>query len=52
MDDKVGRLAETVKEQQIRIEGLTERVIRLETTLDIARAAQGMKPPSRQIGRK
>ena len=47
MDDKVERLAGTVKEQQMRIEGLTERVIRLETALEIALAGQGMKqlPP-------
>jgi len=43
MDDKVERLAGTVKEQQIRIEGLTERVIRLETALEIAMAAQGIR---------
>ncbi len=43
MDDKVERLAGTVKEQQQRIEGLTERVIRLETALEIAMAAQGIK---------
>lgn len=36
MDDKVGRLAETVKGQQARIENLNERVVRLETTLEIA----------------
>ncbi len=36
MDDKVERLAGTVKEQQLRIENLTERVIRLETALEIA----------------
>ncbi len=52
MDDKVERLAGTVKDQQIRIEGLTERVIRLETALEIALAAQGAKPPPRQIERK
>jgi len=49
MDDKVERLAGTVKEQQIRIEGLTERVIRLETALEIALAGQGMKQLPRQI---
>jgi len=48
MDDKVERLASTVKEQQMRIEGLTERVIRLETALEIALAAQG----TRRIGDK
>lgn len=36
MDDKVGRLAETVKGQQARIENLNERVVRLEITLEIA----------------
>jgi len=39
MDDKVERLAETVKTQQTKIETLTERVIRLETALEIALAA-------------
>ena len=43
MDDKVERLAGTVKEQQSRIEGLTERVIRLETALEIALAGRGAK---------
>ena len=41
MDDKVERLAGTVKEQQTRIENLTERVIRLETALEIALAGRG-----------
>jgi hypothetical protein len=36
MDDKVERLAATVKTQQSKIESLTERVIRLETALEIA----------------
>lgn len=36
MDDKVERLATATKEQQSRIENLTERVIRLETALEIA----------------
>ncbi len=36
MDTKVEALAATVKNQQIRIEGLTERAIRLETVLEIA----------------
>jgi hypothetical protein len=39
MDDKVERLASTVKSQQTKIENLTERVIRLETALEIALAA-------------
>lgn len=36
MNEKVVSLAGTVKEQQAKIESLTERVIRLETTLEIA----------------
>lgn len=40
MDDKVERLAATVKMQQTKIENLTERVIRLETALEIALAAK------------
>ncbi|MFC1602111.1 hypothetical protein ACFL3U_00935 [Pseudomonadota bacterium] len=47
MDDKVERLAGTVKDQQIRIESLTERVIRLETALEIALAAQGVNVPAK-----
>ena len=37
MDTKVEALAAAVKDQQIRIEGLTERGIRLETVLEIVR---------------
>jgi hypothetical protein len=36
MDAKVEGLAETVKAQQVKIEDLTARVIRLETALEIA----------------
>lgn len=36
MNDKVERMAGTVKSQQERIERLTERVIRLETMLELA----------------
>lgn len=43
MDDKVERLAATVKEQQGKIETLTGRVIRLETALEIALAAKGLR---------
>ena len=43
MDDKVERLAGTVKDQQIKIENLTERVIRLETALEIGLAVQKKK---------
>jgi len=36
MNDKVERMAGTMKSQQEKIESLTERVIRLETALEIA----------------
>ena len=49
MDDKVERLADTVKDQQSRIEGLTERVIRLETALEIALAHRGFESPVKQL---
>ncbi len=41
MNDKVVLLASTVKEQQVKIEGLTERVIRLEATLELMMRASG-----------
>ena len=49
MNDKVERLAATVSAQQQKIESLTERVIRLETALEIglARAGQTSKPVRR-----
>ncbi len=40
MDDKIEQMAGTIKSQQIRIENLTERVIRLETALEIALTAR------------
>lgn len=43
MDDKVERLAGTVKDQQIKIENLTERVIRLETALEIGKPLTGQQ---------
>jgi hypothetical protein len=53
MNDKVERLAGTVKAQQAKLENLTERVIRLETALEIALASGGIKrPPARQIEQK
>jgi hypothetical protein len=52
-NDRVERLAGTVKAQQAKLENLTERVIRLETALEIALAVQGIKrPPARQIEQK
>ena len=50
MNDKVERLAGTVKTQQDKIENLTERVIRLETALEIALI--GKPSSARQIERK
>ena len=38
MNDKVERMGAAMRDQQLKIEGLTERVIRLETALDIALA--------------
>lgn len=53
MNDKVERLAGTVKAQQEKIENLTARVVRLETALEIALASQGLKKASRpQIDHK
>ena len=50
MNDKVERLAGAVKLQQDKIEHLTERVIRLETALEIALA--GKPTPVRRIEHK
>ena len=45
MNDKVERLAAMVIGQQQKIESLTERVVRLETALELGLArAQGEKP--------
>ena len=49
MDAKVEGLAATIKDQQARIEDLTGRIIRLETALEIALAAQGINAPSNRI---
>ncbi len=43
MNDKVVSLAGMVKEQQLKIEGLTERVIRLEATLELMLRTSGTK---------
>ena len=47
MNDKVEQLAGVVVAQQTRIEGLTERVIRLETALEIALTLK--QAPARKI---
>ena len=52
MDDKVEQLAGTVKDQQLKIERLTERVIRLETALEIALSTQGDRIATKQITKK
>ena len=51
MDAKVENLALTVKEQQAKIEGLTARIIHLETALEIALATRSTKPKSKSLGR-
>ncbi len=51
MNDKVERLSGTVKSQQDKIENLAERIIRLETALEIAMLAK-TKKPSRQLEHK
>lgn len=52
MDDKVERMAGTMKTQQAKIENLTERVIRLETALEIALASRSVKLPASQMEKK
>ena len=49
MGDKVERLAGTAKDQQAKIENLTERVIRLETALEIALANRGGNSQAKRI---
>lgn len=52
MNDKVEQMAGTMKAQQAKIENLTERVIRLETALEIAllRPVGGGNASVRQLG--
>lgn len=54
MNDKVERMAGTMKTQQEKIENLTARIIRLETALEIALSAGiGSKPsPSKRLDHK
>ncbi len=49
MDDKVERMAGTIKGQQMRIEDLTMRVVRLETALEIALSTQKTKPTPKKL---
>jgi len=46
MNDKVERLAGTVKNQQDKIENLTERLIRLEAFVEMALAGKPSSKPS------
>jgi hypothetical protein len=39
MRDRIALLTEAVKKQQLKIEDLTERTIRLETTIDLLKQA-------------
>jgi hypothetical protein len=49
LEDKVGRQSDAIKSQQAKIENLTERVIRLETALEIGLAqARSTRPVARQ----
>jgi hypothetical protein len=41
MNDKVVRVADALESQQVKIEDLTARVIRLETALEIALSSRG-----------
>jgi len=53
MNDKVERVAATIKAQQEKIENLTERVIRLETALEIALArSTAARSTARLVDRK
>jgi hypothetical protein len=45
MNDRVERLACTLVAQQAKIENLTERVVRLETALELALVAKGGARP-------
>lgn len=47
MNDKVERMAATIVTQQQKIETLTERVIRLETALELGMARSGGKQSHR-----
>ncbi len=49
MNDKVERMSATLKTQQDKIENLTERVIRLETALELGLAARREGSVSRPL---
>jgi len=45
LEDKVSQQSAAMKSQQVKIENLTERVIRLETMLEIALSVRGQALP-------
>ena len=45
MRDRIALLTETVKKQQSKLEDLTERTIRLETTIDLLKQAGFARDP-------
>jgi hypothetical protein len=55
LEDKVTRQSEAIKSQQVKIENLTERIIRLETALEIglaqASAGKAKRLPNKPMGR-
>lgn len=51
MNDKVERMAETIKTQQQKIESMNERLIRLEMAIQLGIARSGA-PPSSRAGRQ
>ncbi|WP_301102981.1 hypothetical protein [Propionivibrio sp.] len=52
MNDKVERMAGSMVSQQQKIEGLTERVIRLETALEIAMSRSVTEKPHQRVTHK
>ena len=48
LEDKVTRQSDAIKTQQMKIENLTERVIRLETALEIG-LAQAVRTPVKRL---
>jgi hypothetical protein len=51
MNERLKDLAATVVGHQKRLESLTERIVRLETALEIGLAARGNEPAARTLGR-
>lgn len=49
LEDRVVRQGEVIKAQQAKMENLTERVIRLETALEIGLAHSGAEKPLRRL---